>query len=96
MPAGRPKGSSNSKSIALKTMVLNALDRVGGEEYLQKQAMENPTAFMTLIGKLIPIDVDVTKKQINVVIGVYPEEQNDRHKLNAAQEAAPGVHQLSH
>lgn len=53
----RPKGSLNTKSIALKTMILNALGRVGGEAYLEKQAKENPTAFMTLIGKTLPLDV---------------------------------------
>lgn len=53
----RPKGSLNTKSIALKTMILNALERVGGEEYLERQANENPTAFMTLIGKVLPMDL---------------------------------------
>lgn len=53
----RPKGSLNTKSIALKTMILNALARVGGEEYLEKQAKDNPTAFLTLIGKTLPLDV---------------------------------------
>ena len=53
----RPKGSLNSKSIALKTMILNALERAGGEDYLSKQAKDNPTAFLTLIGKVLPMDI---------------------------------------
>lgn len=57
MAGGRPKGATNAKSIALKTMILNALDRAGGEEYLTRQANENPTAFMTLIGKVLPMDI---------------------------------------
>lgn len=55
---GRPKGSTNAKNIALKTMILNALEKAGGEEYLTEQAKTNPTAFMTLIGKVLPMSLD--------------------------------------
>lgn len=51
---GRPKGSTNKSTKALKDMILAALDKKGGEEYLMKQADENPTAFLTLIGKVLP------------------------------------------
>jgi hypothetical protein len=73
-------------------MVLTALSRAGGVEYLLKQSKDNPTAFLTLIGKLIPIDVDITKTQINVVVGLYPEEAHEQHKPIAAQEAAESIH----
>jgi hypothetical protein len=53
--AGRPKGSTNQKSIELKTMINNALHKAGGEDYLVRQAKENPVAFMTLIGKTLPL-----------------------------------------
>jgi hypothetical protein len=51
---GRPKGSVNKTTKALKDMILGALDAKGGQEYLMKQADENPTAFLTLIGKVLP------------------------------------------
>ena len=35
-------------------MILGALDGVGGQAYLERQAEENPTAFLTLIGKVLP------------------------------------------
>lgn len=54
---GRPKGSVNKTTKALKDMILAALDGAGGETYLQKQADENPTAFLTLIGKVLPLQV---------------------------------------
>lgn len=38
-------------------MVLTALGNVGGVKYLERQANENPTAFMTLVGKVIPLQV---------------------------------------
>lgn len=57
---GRPKGSLNKTTIELKEMIRAALDDSGGKEYFIKQAKENPTAFMTLIGKIIPSDVNAT------------------------------------
>lgn len=51
---GRPKGVPNKTTKALKDMILGALEQKGGEEYLMKQADENPTAFLTLIGKVLP------------------------------------------
>jgi hypothetical protein len=38
-------------------MILAALNKAGGENYLVTQAVENPTAFMTLIGKVLPLQV---------------------------------------
>jgi len=38
--------------------LLIQLGDAGGIEYLVKQADENPTAFMTLVGKVLPLDVN--------------------------------------
>jgi hypothetical protein len=54
---GRPKGAKNKFSGALKDMILKALDGAGGVTYLQTQAKANPTAFLTLLGKVIPLQV---------------------------------------
>ena len=54
---GRPKGSRNKLTIALKDMILRALAEVGGVEYLQEQAKKNPNAFMTLVGRVLPLQV---------------------------------------
>jgi len=42
---------------ALKDMILQALDKAGGEQYLVEQASKNPVAFMTLLGKVLPLQV---------------------------------------
>ncbi len=55
---GRPKGAVNKQTKALKDMILTALSDAGGIDYLVKQADENPTAFMTLVGKVLPLDVN--------------------------------------
>jgi hypothetical protein len=58
---GRPKGSANKTTLAIKEMLLASLDTVGGQAYFERQAEENPTAYMTLIGKIMPAEV---KKEI--------------------------------
>lgn len=54
---GRVKGTPNKNTTALKDMVLAALNDSGGQEYLKKQAEANPTAFLTLLGKVLPMQV---------------------------------------
>jgi len=54
---GRPKGAQNKVTRAIKDMVAQALDKAGGVDYLIAQAEENPTAFLTLVGKVIPLQV---------------------------------------
>lgn len=56
---GRPKGRQNKVTKTLKDMILGALDAAGGQQYLMDQAILNPTAFMTLIGKVLPSDMRV-------------------------------------
>lgn len=62
---GRPKGSPNKVTAAIKDMVAQALDTAGGVDYLVAQSRDNPTAFMTLIGKIIPVQQDI-KGDLNV------------------------------
>jgi hypothetical protein len=54
---GRPKGSINKSTKAIKEMILAALDKAGGEEYLVRQSNENPVAFMALLGKIMPTQI---------------------------------------
>jgi len=39
-------------------MILGALEQAGGQTYLAEQAEQNPGAFMSLIGKVIPKEVN--------------------------------------
>jgi hypothetical protein len=54
---GRRKGVQNKNTHELKAMIRCALDSVGGVEYFVTQAKENPVAFMTLIGKILPKEI---------------------------------------
>jgi hypothetical protein len=57
---GRPKGSPNKTTAAVKDMILQALSNKGGVAYLEKQADEDPRAFLSLVGKVIPLDVNAS------------------------------------
>ena len=59
---GRPAGVPNLITRALKDMIRGALERAGGEEWLFEQAKINPAAFMTLIGKILPSEMQVSGK----------------------------------
>jgi hypothetical protein len=54
---GRPKGIPNKATRQIKDMIIAALDQAGGAEYLARQAEENPGPFMTLIGKVLPMQL---------------------------------------
>ena len=54
---GRAKGTTNKLTADVKGMVLEALHNVGAVAYLEAQARDNPNAFMTLVGKVLPMTV---------------------------------------
>lgn len=47
----------NKLTSDVKGMILAALDKAGGVEYLVLQARESPAAFMTLVGKVLPTQI---------------------------------------
>ena len=52
--AGRPPGSKNKTTLALREAILAALDKVGGSDYLAKLAIENSSAFASLLARVLP------------------------------------------
>jgi len=56
--AGRPPGSLNKTTTQLKEAILGALEAAGGKEgsvgYLRRLAIENSSAFASLLGKVLP------------------------------------------
>ena len=55
--AGRPKGVPNKLNRDIKEMVVGALQDVGGRDYLAARALDQPVAFMGLIGRVLPLQV---------------------------------------
>lgn len=70
---GRPKGTRNKITVALKEMILGALDEAGGIDYLTKQATENPGPFLALVGKVLPLTVQGTGEKGELRITVIHE-----------------------
>lgn len=54
---GKPKGAVNKNTKALKDMILAALKAAGGEKYLLAQSKTNPSAFLALLGKILPAEI---------------------------------------
>lgn len=54
---GRPKGSPNKVTGDVRAMVNQALAQAGGVKYLAEQAKSNPSAFLSLVGRVIPKEV---------------------------------------
>jgi hypothetical protein len=77
--AGRKKGVPNKLTSDVKAMVLSALNDAGGAEYLLAQSASNPVAFMTLVGKVLPLtvagDADNPLKTVQEIVlrGVRPD-----------------------
>lgn len=51
---GRKPGVPNKLTQDLKLIIREAFDKAGGVDYLVEQSQLNPTAFMTLLAKIIP------------------------------------------
>jgi hypothetical protein len=65
---GRKPGTPNRMTNTLKASIEEAFGRVGGVEWLVKQAGENPQAFMTLLGRVLPREMNVDMSEGTVVL----------------------------
>jgi hypothetical protein len=57
---GRKKGAANKITKNLREMILGALEDAGGQAYLAEQARANPSAFLSLLGRIIPRETALT------------------------------------
>jgi len=51
---GRPPGSLNKTTAALKDMILQSLDELGGVQYLKQLGVDNSSAYAGLVSKVLP------------------------------------------
>lgn len=74
---GRKAGTPNKVTADLKSMILGALDAAGGAKYLQQQATANPASFLTLIGKVLPMQIagDSTAPLVIKILTVTTEQE---------------------
>jgi hypothetical protein len=78
--AGRPPGAKNKITRELKDVILGALNAAGGQEYLARQAAENPGAFLALLGKLLPHTIAGTGHDGPLVVQIvrFADDPNER------------------
>lgn len=78
---GRPKGVPNKTTQLLKDAILQAAERAGDKEgligYLTVQARENPGPFLSLLGKVLPMQVSGDASSPLVVEIVRFADRND-------------------
>jgi len=58
-PAGKPKGTLNRTGKRACEMILEALDQLGGVNWLVKMANKQPAVFGSLLGRVLPRDVHI-------------------------------------
>jgi hypothetical protein len=80
---GRPKGTPNRLTADVRAMILAALDKAGGVDYLVAQSERNPAAFLTLVGKVLPLQMTgANDGPVMIVTGVPrhgDQGEPDRH-----------------
>lgn len=54
---GKPKGATNKINREIKEMIREALDGAGGVNYLIAKANSHPAAFLSLVGRVLPLQV---------------------------------------
>jgi hypothetical protein len=78
---GRKAGVPNKVTGDVKAMILGALEQAGGQAYLAEQAEQNPGAFLSLIGKVIPKEVSAeVRGVIEHVLADRLKEARERTK----------------
>jgi hypothetical protein len=55
---GRVAGTPNKVTASIKEAVTEAFAKAGGVDYLVNLAKEDPRTFCSLVGKVIPLQVD--------------------------------------
>lgn len=73
---GGRRGVQNRITCELREIVLAALKKAGGIDYLATQAEAGPTAFLILLGKLLPLETRLSPpdEPRNVVIEIIDPE----------------------
>lgn len=71
---GRPKGSKNKLTLDIKALILGALKAKGGQKWLESQMDQNPVAFMTLIGKVMPTQIQGDPENPIATLSISPSQ----------------------
>ena len=73
---GRPKGVPNKLTRTIKEAIEVSFEKVGGADYLARMAIEQPVAYMGLLGKILPTQISGDVAVVGlpaITLGVAPE-----------------------
>ena len=74
-PRGRPKGSPNKLHTEIKAAIVEAFEKAGGVGYLVGIAKKHPAVFCALLGKVLPLQLNVAKTVThNLDLSAFPDE----------------------
>ena len=101
-PAGKPKGTLNRVTKDLKAAILGALEAAGGEGgsvgYLKRLAIENSSAFASLLGKVLPTTLHADESSGGVAVKmvferhiVYPNGHREVEGVTPKELPAPAT-----
>ena len=92
--SGRKPGSKNKDTETIRIAVMRSFEAVGGWEYLAEMARTQPTAYMTLLGKILPHELATSGgplRQEVVLKWMTPEMAKARGFLETpTEEETPG------
>lgn len=75
---GRKAGVPNKTTAQLKDAILNAFNKAGGEDYLKRVADSDPKTFCTLLGKVLPMQVNANMEGgLTVVIKRFGNQPSE-------------------
>ena len=70
---GRKAGTPNKTTVALRDAIVAAFHKTGGVDYLVWLSNEHPSAYATLLGRVLPTEFDASlTAQVNMTI---PQEE---------------------
>ena len=82
---GRKPGIPNRANGLLKDAIIQAAEAAGGEggmvAYLTKQANKHPAAFLALIGRVLPLQMQDREAGGTIIVEIVPQGRRHEPKL---------------
>ena len=94
-PNGRPKGSKNKIAKQLKEDIFQAYENLGGVDYLQDLAVENPPAFKDLLAKLLPTAIQKEVGRPGEFEDLTDEQLDERIRKEARNLISPAGKEMA-
>lgn len=71
---GRKKGQVNKTTALLKDAIIQAAEKAGGKGglvgYLETQAADNPGPFLSLLGKVLPLQIQGPGEDGKIIVQI--------------------------